>query len=176
MHSEVKSMDLTVNNNMVNDLFPCATVTVRRNVNSIDFSHSSCKAWSTINKLTGRFGNSSHLCPTLANSTASQLVKNGAHKIRCRKSTRLINKVLSDLWNVPTSEGYTIFGFFIPGELAAALNHLQPRKSPGLDYIFQSLYPMPGQLSNLSYMSSSLPACANSRSQDLEKSTNNCIP
>jgi len=48
-------------------------------VNSIDFSHSSRKTWSAINKLTGRYGHSSHLCPVSANSVASDLVKNG-HK------------------------------------------------------------------------------------------------
>jgi len=32
-------------------------------VNSIDFSHSSRKAWRTINKLTGRSGRSSRMCP-----------------------------------------------------------------------------------------------------------------
>jgi len=49
-------------------------------VNSIDFLHSSRKAWRTINKLTGRSGRSFHQCPVSANSIASQLVKNGAHK------------------------------------------------------------------------------------------------
>ena len=39
-------------------------------VNSIDFSHSSRKAWRTINKLTGRSGRSSRLCPVSANSIA----------------------------------------------------------------------------------------------------------
>jgi len=36
-------------------------------VNSIDFSHSSCKAWWTINKLTSRSGRSFRQCPILAN-------------------------------------------------------------------------------------------------------------
>jgi len=66
-------------------------------VNSIDFSHSSRKAWRAINKLTGRSGRSSRLCPVLANSIATQLVKNGAHSSRDCKSTRLVNKELSDL-------------------------------------------------------------------------------
>jgi len=35
---------------------------------------------STINKITGSSGCSFHLCPVSANSIASQLVKNGAHK------------------------------------------------------------------------------------------------
>jgi len=46
-------------------------------VNSIDFSHSSRKAWSTINKLTGRSGRSSPLCPVSANYIASQLARTG---------------------------------------------------------------------------------------------------
>jgi len=49
-------------------------------VNSIDFSHSNCKAWNTLNKLTGRSGRSSRLCPVSIKSIASQLMKNGAYK------------------------------------------------------------------------------------------------
>jgi len=55
-------------------------------VNYIDFSHSIRKAWRTINKLTGRSGRSSRLRPVSANSIASQLVKNGAHKTGGRES------------------------------------------------------------------------------------------
>ena len=68
-------------------------------VNSIDFSHSSRKAWSTINNLSRGSGHSSRLCPISAKSMASQLVKSGAHKTRYRESTRLVNK-MSDLWNM----------------------------------------------------------------------------
>ena len=81
-------------------------------VNSIDFSHSSCKAWRTINKLTGRSGCSSHQCSVSANSIASQLVKKGTHKTSdcdC-ESTRLVNKQLSDLWKIPTPESHTTTG------------------------------------------------------------------
>jgi len=49
-------------------------------VNFINFLHSRCKMWSTINKLTGSSLCLSHLCPVMANSFASQLVKNGAHR------------------------------------------------------------------------------------------------
>jgi len=105
-------------------------------VNSIDFSHSSRKAWSTIKKVTGRSGRSSCLYTVSANSTASQLVKNGAHKTRDRQSTRLINKELSDLWKLPTPEGHCISEPFRPEELAAALRRQKPGKSLGLDSIF----------------------------------------
>jgi len=74
-------------------------------VNSMDFSHSSRKAWRTINKLTGRSGRSSRVCPVSANSIASQLVKNEAHK------------ELSNLWKIPTPEGHSISEPFRPEEL-----------------------------------------------------------
>jgi len=105
-------------------------------VNSINFSHSSCKAWRTINKLTGRSGRSSRLCPISANSIALQLVKNGAHKTGGRESTRLVNKQPSDLWKIPKPEGHSVSKPFRPEEFAAALRPLKPRKSPGLDSIF----------------------------------------
>ena len=93
-------------------------------VNSIDFSHSSSKTWSTISKLSGRSGHFSRLCPILANSIASQLVKNGAHKrvITSRK--------------VPPPEGDSISGSVTPEEFVNALCHLKPGKSPVLDSIF----------------------------------------
>jgi len=106
-------------------------------VNSIDFSHSSRKALRTVNKLTGRSGFSSRLCPVSANSIASQLVKNGTHKTGGCESTRLGNKKLSDLWKIPTPEGHSISEPFRPEDFAAALIRLKPGKSPGLDSIFQ---------------------------------------
>ena len=104
-------------------------------VNSIDFSHSSRKAWRTIDKLTGRSGSSSGLCPVSANSIASQLVEDGAHKTGGLESTRLVNIQLSDLYKIPTPEGHSIFEPFKPEQFAAALRRLKPWKSPGLDSI-----------------------------------------
>jgi len=71
-----------------------------------------------------------------ANSIASQLVKNGAHKTGCHESTRLVNKQPSDLWNIPISEGQSISEPFRPEKFTAALRRLKPGKSPGLDSIF----------------------------------------
>ena len=105
-------------------------------VNSIDFSHSSRKAWRTINKLTGRFGRSSHVCPVSTNSIAWQFVKNGAHKTSDREPTRLVNKELSDLWKIPTPEAHIVSEPFRTEEFAAALRCLKPGKSLGLDSIF----------------------------------------
>ena len=99
-------------------------------VNSIDFSHSSRKAWRTINIVTGRSGRSSHLCPVSVNSIVLQLVKNGAHKTGHREPTRLVNKQLSDLWKIPTPESHSISEPFRPEEFAAALRRLKPEYWP----------------------------------------------
>ena len=106
-------------------------------VNSIGFSHSSCKAWRTINKHTGRSGCSTRLCLVSANSIALQLVKNGAHKTGDREPTRLVNKELSNLWKIPTPEGHSISKTLRVKEFAAALRRLKSGKSPGLDSIFR---------------------------------------
>jgi len=90
----------------------------------------------TFNKLTGRSGRSSRLCPVSANSIAWQLVKNGAHETGDHESTRLVNQQLSDLWKIPTPEGHSISKPFRPEELVTALRRLKPEKSPGLDSIF----------------------------------------
>ena len=91
-------------------------------VNSNDFFHSSRKAWSTINKLTGRSGRSSRLCPVSPNSIASQLVKNGAHRTGGREHTSFISK---QMWKIPRvilsledPEGHIISELFRPVELA----------------------------------------------------------
>ena len=66
-------------------------------VPSIDFSHSSRKAWSTLNNLTGRSRHSPCHCPVSANAIASQLVRNGKYEAVDRKSSRLVFQEVSDL-------------------------------------------------------------------------------
>ena len=110
-------------------------------VNSIDISHPCRKTWSTINKLTGRSGRSSHLCSVSANSIASQFVKNGAHRTSGRESTRLVKKQLSDLWKIPTPEVHSISEPFRAEELAAALRCVGPaRKVSGIGHYFSRGY------------------------------------
>jgi len=89
-----------------------------------------------MNKLTAMSGRSFDQFPVSANSIASQLVKNGAHRTWDCKSTRLVNKQLSDLWKIPTPEGHSISEPFRPEELSAALRHLKPGNTEGLDSIF----------------------------------------
>ena len=60
-------------------------------VQNIDFSHSSRKAWSIINNLTGRSRHGPRHCPVSANAIASQLVKNGKYEGIDRESSRLVS-------------------------------------------------------------------------------------
>ena len=59
-------------------------------VRSIDFSHSSRKAWSILNNLTGRSRHSPRHCSVSADAIASQLVRNGR--------TRLLTSSLRNLF------------------------------------------------------------------------------
>ena len=90
-------------------------------VNTIDFSHSSRKAWSTINNLAGRSKRSLRQCPVTANAIASQLVKNGAYRTKDRTTSHRLAKEVSDLWRVETPPDGHISGDFTPEEFVAAL-------------------------------------------------------
>ena len=120
-------------------------------------------AWSTINEFTDRSGRSFHLYPVLANSIASQLVKNGAHRTGDRQSTRLVNKQLFDLCKVPTAEGYSISDLFYARRASCRPQAPEARKVRVWIPSSRSLYSTRGRLSNLGFAISSLPACANSK-------------
>ena len=73
-------------------------------VQTIDFSHSSQKAWSILNNLTDRSRRSPCYCAVSANAIAFQLIRNGRHENIDRESSRLILQEVSDLWRaIPTS-------------------------------------------------------------------------
>ena len=104
-----------------------------------NFSHSSRMAWRTVNKHSGRSGSSFHQCPVSANSIATQLVKNGTHRTGDRVSSRLVNKDLTDLRKIRTSEGHCISEPFRPEEISSAIRRLKPGKSPELHSIFPEI-------------------------------------
>ena len=58
---------------------------------SIDFSHSSRKAWNIMNNLTDESRRSPRHFPISADATASQLVRNGKYEVVDRKSSRLVS-------------------------------------------------------------------------------------
>ena len=105
-------------------------------VRSIDFSHSSRKAWSILNNLTGRSRHSPRHCPVSAYAIASQLVRNGKYEAADRKSSRPVSQEVSDLWRATIPDAVNISETFSQREFAAALQHLKPGKAPGPDSIF----------------------------------------
>ena len=103
------------------------------------FSHSSRKAWSTINNLTGRSRHSPRNCPVSANAIAAQLVRHGKYEGVDRESSRLISQEVSDRWRALIPSAVNLSGDFSSREFAAALQHVKPGKAPGPDYICPEL-------------------------------------
>ena len=112
---------------------------VRGVVLSIDFSHSSRKAWSILNNLTGRSRHSPRHCPVSADAIASQLVRNGKYEAVDRKSSRLFSLEVSDLCRATTPDAVNITDNFSQREFAAPLQHLKPGIAPGPDSICSEL-------------------------------------
>ena len=108
-------------------------------VRSIDFSHSSRKAWSIFNNFTGRSRHSPRHCPVSADTIASQLVRNGKYEAVDRKSSRIVSQEVSDLWRVTTPDAVNISDNFSQREFTAALQHLKPGKALGPDSICSEL-------------------------------------
>ena len=106
---------------------------------SIDFSHSSRKAWSILNNLTGRSRHSPRHCPVSADAIASQLVRNGKYEAVDHKSSRLVFQEVSDLWRATTPDAVNISNNFSQRDFTAALQHLKPGKAPGPDSICPEL-------------------------------------
>ena len=104
-------------------------------VQNIDFSHSSRKAWSIINNLTGRSQHSPRNCPVSANAIAAQLVRNGKYKGVDRELFQLIFQEVSDRWRALIPSPVNLSGNFSPREFAAALKHVKPGKALGPDSI-----------------------------------------
>ena len=77
-----------------NNYVPCCVKLDRKrrdrwseSVWSIDFSHSSRKAWNILNNLTGRSRHSPRQCPISADAIASQLVRDGKYEAVDHKSS-----------------------------------------------------------------------------------------
>ena len=108
-------------------------------VRSINFSHSSRKAWSISNNLTGRSRHSPRHCSASADAIASQLIRNERYEAVDHKSSRLVSQEVSDLRRATTPDAINISDNFSQREFAAALQHLKPGKAPRPDSIFPEL-------------------------------------
>ena len=123
-------------------LLPCSSSSIRNPEidgprQFIDFLHSSRKAWSILNNLTGRSRHSPRHCAVSANAIASQLIRNGRYEGIERKSSRLVSQEVPDLWRATPTSPVNISESFISQEFAAALKHLKPGKAPGPNSICQ---------------------------------------
>ena len=96
-------------------------------VRSIDFSHSSRKAWSILNNLTGRSRHSSRHCPVSADAIASQLVRNEKNEAVYCKSSRLVSQEISDFCRATTPDAVNISDNFSQREFTAVLQHSKTR-------------------------------------------------
>ena len=108
-------------------------------VQTINFSHSSRKAWSVLNNRTGRSRRSPRHCAVSANAIASQVIRNGRYEGIDRESSQLISQEVSDLWRATSTSSVNISDSFTSREFAAALKHLKPGKTPGRDSTFPEL-------------------------------------
>ena len=88
---------------------------------SIDFSHSSQKAWSILNNLTGRSRYSLCHCPVSADAIASQQVRNGKYEAVDHKSSQLVYQKVYDFWRAITPDAVNISDNFSQREFTAAL-------------------------------------------------------
>ena len=102
-------------------------------VESIDFTHSSWRAWQTINKLTGQ-ASKPMPCPITASAIAAQLINNGRFPDMDKAFTRKISGELEDLSRVP-SDDTNLLGDFTSGEIKMAIKHLKPNKEARIDNI-----------------------------------------
>ena len=102
-------------------------------VESIDFTHSSRKAWQIINQLTGR-KTTPPKCPVTANAIAAQLLKNCQFQGADKNFARFTLQEVSSLSRAPSVD-VDMSGDFTPAELRAAIGNLRQGKSPGHDNI-----------------------------------------
>ena len=98
-------------------------------VESVDFTHSSRKAWQTINKLTGRSTTHSR-CPVTANAIASQLLNNGRFPDADRDFARWTSREVTSLSRAATADANMSSDFTVE-ELEAAIKKLKSGKAPG---------------------------------------------
>ena len=108
-------------------------------VQSIDFTHSSRRAWSIHNNLTGHSTHPPRQCSISANTIASQLTRNRKYETKDRETAGLVREETSQLWKIPTPNGSSLTREFSPAEFATAFQKLKPAKAPGPDQICPEL-------------------------------------
>ena len=122
-------------------------------VESVDFTHSSRKAWQTINKLTGRSTTHSR-CPVTANAIASQLLNNGRFPDADRDFARWTSREVTSLSRAATADTNLSSDFTVE-ELEAAIKKLSRVKHRDATTSTQSLSFTKAQRQRSGYVRSS---------------------
>ena len=105
----------------------------------IDMKHSSRKAWSTLNRLTGRKNSSIVNKAVSANSVAKCLVNNGKYKEFDKEFTREVNRKLKEAWQTPSVD-QDLCSSFSTEEVEKAIQSQKLGKSPGPDGMHPEFY------------------------------------
>ena len=103
--------------------------------------HSSRRAWSTLNKLTGRKHTSqpaTNNTPT-ANAVAKRLVDNGKFANYDKTFTREVNSQVKRAWNSHSADA-NLCSDFTHEEMTTALKTLKSGKAPGLDKLHPEFF------------------------------------
>jgi len=103
-------------------------------VTSIEFTHSSRKAWSFFNCLTGRISQPK-LIPITANKIASRLVDCGRYRNHNRQYSYEVRKTIKETINSPPAH-VELCGKITPTECKDVITNLKPGKAPDPDNIY----------------------------------------
>ena len=109
-------------------------------ITSIDFTHSSRKAWRTLNEITGR-KTTPEKYPVPPNQLAKQLQDNGRYPNANRKFTKAILKESDELKNRNTHpDHHHLENDITTSEVSSAIESLKIGKTPGLDGIHNEFF------------------------------------
>ena len=125
-------------------------------VESIDFTHSSWKAWYTMNRLTGRTASKLDKCPVSANAIASQLLQNGRFSNPDRDFLRQVGKEVAEQWKVD-SKDVNMSTPFITAELVETLKSMKVGRAPGPNGVHPGSFCMQGYCGRVAGASVYLP-------------------
>ena len=107
----------------------------KETVESINFTHSSREAWSTINRLTGRKKSSTKQANApRASEVATAFVNNGKFKNHDKAFKRKVQELLREQRQKPSVDDQ-LCQAFTPAEMTTALKILKAGKAPGPDDI-----------------------------------------
>ena len=114
-------------------------------VESIDFTHSSGKAWYTINRITGRTASKPDKCPMSASAIALQLLKNSSFTNPDRDFSTQVGKEVAGLWKID-SKDVNMSTPFTTEELVEALKSMKAEKALVADDIHREFHLHAGML------------------------------